>query len=46
MEGAFKTFFTLAVFIFCLVTVGIFLIIIKIILLFEPQVHLMGLIIS
>ncbi len=46
MEGAFKTFFTLAVLVFCLVVIGIFLIIIKVILLFEPQVQLMGLIIS
>ena len=46
MEGAFKTFITLAIFIFCLVVVGIFLIIMKIILLFQPQIHLMGVIIS
>jgi hypothetical protein len=46
MEGAFKTFFTLAVLVFCAVVIGIFLIIIKIILLFHPEVHLMGLIIS
>jgi hypothetical protein len=46
MEGAFKTFFTLAIFVFCAVVVGIFLIIVKIFLLFQPSVQLMGLIIS
>ncbi len=42
-EKLFKFVFGLAVFIFCLVVVGIFLILIKIILLFTPEVHLMGL---
>ncbi len=42
-EGLFKFFFGLAIFIFCLVVIGIFLILIKIILLFTPEVHLMGL---
>jgi len=42
-EGVFKFFFGLAVFIFCLVTIGIFLILLKIILLFTPEIHLMGL---
>lgn len=46
MEGIFKFFFTLAVLLFCFVVVGIFLIIIKIILLFQPQVHFMGLFIG
>lgn len=46
MEGVFKFFFILAVIVFCLVVIGVFLLIIKIILMFEPQVHLMGLIIS
>ncbi|MFA5754148.1 MAG: hypothetical protein WC905_02170 [Patescibacteria group bacterium] len=46
MEGFFKFLFGLAVFVFCLTTVGIFLLIVKIILLFQPQVYLMGLIIS
>ncbi|MFA5131080.1 MAG: hypothetical protein WC467_01520 [Patescibacteria group bacterium] len=46
MEGAFKTFFTIAVIIFCLVVIGIFLIIVKVILLFQPEVHLMGLAIN
>lgn len=42
-EKLFKFVFGLAVFIFCLVVIGIFLILIKIILLFTPEVHLMGL---
>ncbi len=44
-EGAFKFVFGLAVFMFCLVTIGIFLIILKILLLFTPEIHLMGLLI-
>lgn len=46
MEGAFKTFFFLAILIFCLVVIGLFLIIVKIILLFQPVVNLMGVSIS
>lgn len=46
MEGFFKFLFGLAVFVFCLVTIGVFLIIVKIILLFQPQVNIMGLIIG
>jgi hypothetical protein len=46
MEGFFKFLFGLAVVVFCLTTVGIFLVIVKIILLFQPQVYLMGVIIS
>jgi len=42
-EGAFKFIFTLAIFIFCLVVIGIFLIILKILLLFNPEINLMGL---
>jgi len=46
MEGFFKFLFVLAVLVFCLTTIGFFLLIIKIILLFHPTVHLMGLIIG
>jgi len=46
MEGAFKTFFTFAVLIFCAVVIGIFLIILKVILLFRPEILLMGLHVS
>jgi len=46
MEGLFKFLFGLAIFVFGLVSAGLFLIVIKIILLFQPEVHLMGLLIS
>jgi hypothetical protein len=46
MEGLFKFLFGLAIFIFGLVSAGIFLLVIKIILLFQPEVHFMGLILS
>jgi hypothetical protein len=46
MEGAFKAFFTLAVLVFCAVVIGIFLIILKIILMFNPEINLMGLLIQ
>jgi len=46
MEGAFKTFFTIAVLVFCMVVIGVFLIIMKIILLFQPDVHFMGLLMT
>lgn len=46
MEGMFKTVFGLAVVVFCLTIIGIFLLIVKIILMFQPQVQIMGLLIS
>ncbi|MDP2944394.1 MAG: hypothetical protein Q8N57_02345 [bacterium] len=46
MEVAFKILFVLAGFVFCITVIGVFLIIVKIILMFQPQVYLMGLIIS
>jgi len=46
MESAFKVLFFLAAIVFCITVIGIFLLIVKIILMFQPQVHLMGLIIS
>lgn len=42
-EGAFKFVFVLAILIFCLVTIGVFLIILKISLLFNPEINIMGL---
>jgi len=42
MEGFFKFLFGLAIIVFCLVIIGVFLIIIKILLLFHPSVHVMG----
>jgi len=46
MEGVFKFLFGLAVFVFSLTSAGIFLLIVKIILLFQPQVQIMGVLIS
>ena len=46
MEGVFKFLFGLAVVVFCLTIIGLFLLIVKIILMFHPQVHLMGVILS
>jgi len=46
MEGFFKFLFGVAILVFCFVVIDIFLLIIKIILLFQPQVHIVGLIIS
>ncbi len=42
-EKSFKFIFGLAVFMFCLVVIGIFLIILKIMLLFMPEINIMGL---
>mgnify|MGYP000918306071 FL=1 len=39
----FKFVFALAIIVFCLVVVGIFLILMKILLLFTPEIHIMGL---
>jgi len=46
MEGLFKFLFGTAIFIFGLVSAGLFLLVIKVILLFQTEVHFMGLIIS
>jgi hypothetical protein len=46
MENVFKFLFGLGIFVFALVSAGIFLLIIKIILLFQPEVRFMGLIMS
>jgi len=46
MEAAFKILFVLAVIVFCITVIGVFLVIAKVILMFQPQIHLMGLIIS
>ncbi len=43
MEGTFKFLFFLAVFIFCLINIGVFLLILKIILMFQPEVGILGL---
>ncbi len=46
MEGIFKFTFALAILLFCLLVVGVFLLIIKIVLMFNTEVSLMGLIIT
>jgi hypothetical protein len=46
METAFKFVFFLAILIFCLVIVGFFLLFLKVLLLFMPEIHLMGLLIK
>jgi hypothetical protein len=42
MEAAFKTVFIIAVLVFCVLIVGVFLLIIKILFLFSPEITLMG----
>jgi len=43
MEGLFKFLFGLAVFLFSLTSIGVFILIIKLILLTTPEVNFMGL---
>ncbi len=43
MESFFKFLFALAVVVFCLTVIGVFLLICKIVLMFQPQINLMGL---
>lgn len=45
MEKTFKVLFALAVFLFSLISIGVFLIILKILLMFYPQLYLLGLVI-
>ena len=46
METAFKIVFFLAIIVFCLTTIGIFLVILKILLMFHSEIEIMGLIIT
>ncbi len=46
MEKTFITIFFFGVIVFCMVIIGLFLLILKILLLFMPEIHIMGLIIS
>ena len=41
-EGVFKTIFFLAIIIFIITVIGIFLLLIKILLLFTPELTIMG----
>jgi len=43
MEGIFRTLFTLGVLVFIILIVGLFLLTLKLFLLFTPQIHLLGL---
>ena len=46
MEKTFKFIFVLAVLVFCILIIGLFLLAMKILLLITPEIHLMGLTIS
>jgi len=46
MEKIFKTLFVLGVIVFCILIIGLFLLLLKIILLFTPQIHIFGLLIT
>lgn len=46
MERLFKITFFLAVLLFCILIVGIFLLIVKILLIFQPEINVMGLVIT
>ncbi len=45
-EGLFKFVFAIGILLFCLLAIGVCFLIIKIILMFMPQVHFMGLVIG
>ncbi len=42
-EKLFQWFFVIAILVFCAVIIGIYMIILKIILLFAPEIHFLGL---
>lgn len=43
MELAFKLVLLLAMIFFCAITIGVFILVIKIMLLFDPEINIMGL---
>lgn len=43
MEKIFKFTFVLAIIIFCLIIVNLFLLILKIVLMFQPEINMLGL---
>lgn len=45
MEKTFKLLFSLAVFLFSLISIGLFLLVLKILLMFYPQLYILGLVI-
>lgn len=46
MEGLFKFVFFLAVIVFCIVIVALFLTLLKVLLIFYPDLHIMGMVIA
>jgi hypothetical protein len=42
MQGIFKTLFVLGVIVFCIVVIALFLLLLKVILLFNPEISLFG----
>lgn len=46
METLFKAFFFMAIIVFILLVIGLFLVMIKILLLFYPEVRMMGILFS
>ncbi len=46
MEIIFKIVFFIAVLIFCLIVVGLFLFLVKILFLFTPEINIMGITLS
>ena len=46
METTFKIVFFIAIIVFCLTVIGMFLVMLKILLIFYPEIEIMGLIIT
>jgi len=46
MEKAFKTVFFISALVFCFLVVGVFLLILKLSLLFTPELHIFGMTIT
>ncbi|MCF7794812.1 hypothetical protein K9M50_00420 [Patescibacteria group bacterium] len=46
METLFKTLFVIAIIVFCLLVIGVFLLLLKALLIFNPELSLFGLTIT
>jgi hypothetical protein len=46
MQGIFKTLFVLGVIVFCIVVIALFLLLLKLILLFNPEINIFGMLIQ
>lgn len=46
MEKTFKAVFFIAILAFCVLIIGIFLLLLKVLLMFNPEIHLLGLVIT